>query len=234
MSVIPPMSLQGKIAIITGADGPIGAATALRFVREGATVVLNDVVSGHLDGVLREIVEVEGGTALIVLGDVTRSAHVDRMMRETLDSFGRIDVLVNHAGATEEIAFAAASLCAEAVLPHMREQRWGRVINSATAASVGTGGQASVDILAKSVITLTRALAVENGRFGVTVNCVAAGLTAAATPTEAWTATLAQIPVGRAAEPREIAAAHVFLASEEASYVTGQVLYVDGGLSVTR
>jgi 3-oxoacyl-[acyl-carrier protein] reductase len=229
--MIEPMRLAGKIAVITGADGPIGGATALRFAREGATVVLNDVVSTHLEGVMREITEIEGGTALIVLGDVTRPTHVDRMVRETLDAFGRIDVLVNHAWATEEIAFAGASLCAEAVLPLMRDQRWGRVINVSSAATGAAREHASVEMVGKAIITLTRALAMENARFGVTVNCVAPGLTATS---EESAAMLAQIPVGRAAELREIAAVHVFLASDEAAYVTGQVLCVDGGLSVPR
>jgi 3-oxoacyl-[acyl-carrier protein] reductase len=230
---IDPLRLLGKIALITGADGPIGAATALRFAREGATVVLNDIVSTNLDGVVREITEIEGGTALIVLGDVTRTAHVDRMMRETLDAFGRIDILVNHAGPAEEITFAGASLCAEAVLPLMREQRWGRIINASTAVTAAASQHAPVEIVGKSIITLTRALALENARYGVTVNCVAPGFTAGL-PAAEGAAMPAQIPVGRAADPREIAAVHVFLASDEASYVTGQVLCVDGGLSVTR
>ena len=227
------MRLEGKVALVTGADGPIGAAIALRFAREGAIVVLNDIASTHLDGVMREIAEVEGGTALIALGDVTRGAHVDRMVREALDAFGRIDVLVNHAGDTEEIAVAGASLCAEAVLPRMREQGWGRVINASTAAGVASG-QMPVEMIGKSIATLTRALAVDNARFGVTVNCVAPGLVGAAMPKEVDRTMLALIPAGRMAEPREIAAAYVFLASDEASYVTGQVLFVDGGLSVAR
>jgi NAD(P)-dependent dehydrogenase (short-subunit alcohol dehydrogenase family) len=225
------MRLQGKVAIITGAGGSVGTATALRFAREGAAVVLNDVVSTHLDGVVREIADVEGGKAVIALGDVTRSAHVDRVVREALEAFGRIDVLVNHAGATEDILVTGASLCADAVLPLMRERRWGRVINSSPAADVAARGYPA-EVLGKSVVTLTRTLAVANARFGVTVNCVAAGITRTPTPSEAQETTLALIPMGRFGDPREIAAAHVFLASDDASYVTGQVLCVDGGLSV--
>jgi 3-oxoacyl-[acyl-carrier protein] reductase len=228
------MRLEGKIALITGANGPVGAAIALRFAREGATIVLNDVASTYLDGVVREIAEVEGGTALIALGDVTRAPHVDRMVREAVNAFGRIDVLVNHAGETEERLFAGASLCAEAVLPLIRERRWGRVINVSTAASVAGRQPVPIELVGKSIITLTRALAVENARFGVTVNTVAPGLTAGAPPKEVDAAMRTLIPMGRLADPREVAAAHAFLASDEASYVTGHVLVVDGGLSVAR
>ena len=227
------MRLAGKIAVITGADGPLGVATALRFAREGATVVLNDIVSTNLDAVVREIAEVEGGVALIALGDMTRAAHVERIVRETLEAFGRIDVLVNHAGDTEEVACASASACAEAIIPLMRAQHWGRVINASTAACPAAGARAPGEMIGPSIVALTRALAVENAKLGVTVNCVAPGITAVAAP-EVKDAMLTSIPMGRVADPREVAAAHVFFASDEASYVTGQVLFVDGGLSVAR
>ncbi|HYE92475.1 MAG TPA: SDR family NAD(P)-dependent oxidoreductase, partial [Terriglobales bacterium] len=111
------MILDGKVALITGAYGPIGSAIALRFAREGAVVVLNDIVSRHLDRVATEVVEVEGGRALIVLGDVTNRVHVERMVRETLDAYGRVDVLVNHAGDNEAAAAEGAALCADAIMP---------------------------------------------------------------------------------------------------------------------
>jgi len=224
------MRLEGKVALITGADGPVGTATALRFAREGAIVVLNDIVSTHLDRVATEIAHVEGGKSLIALGDVTRPAHVDRMVREAIDAFGRVDVLVNHAGDNEDIAFTCASLCAAAVVPRMRERGWGRVINSSTAASLAAGAPAMG--AGASVIALTKALALEHAPFGVTVNCVAPGVTMTAVPAEVRETMLALIPMGRLGDPREVAAAQVFLASDEAGYVTGQVLFVDGGMSV--
>jgi NAD(P)-dependent dehydrogenase (short-subunit alcohol dehydrogenase family) len=214
--------LEGKVALITGADGPVGTATALRFAREGAIVVLNDIVSTHLDRVATEIAQVEGGKALIALGDVTRPPHVERMVREAIDAFGRLDILVNHAGDNEAIAFTGASLCAEAIVPLMRERGWGRVINSSRAATLTPSGPAPTDAGGASVISLTKALALEHAPFGVTVNCVAPGVTMTAVP----------IPMGRLGDPHAVAAAHVFLASDEAGYITGQVLFVDGGMSL--
>jgi 3-oxoacyl-[acyl-carrier protein] reductase len=226
--------LEGRVALITGADGPVGTATALRFAREGAIVILNDIVSTHLDRVATEITEVEGGKALIALGDVTRAGHVDRIVREAIDAFGRIDILVNHAGDNEAIALQTASVCAEAVLPTMRARRWGRVINSSTVATLGVSAPRPTETFGESVITLTRALALENARFGVTVNCVAPGVTMTAVPREVEETVVTLIPMGRMGDPREVAAAQAFLASEDAAYITGQVLFVDGGMSVVR
>jgi NAD(P)-dependent dehydrogenase (short-subunit alcohol dehydrogenase family) len=224
------MRLEGRVALITGADGPLGTATALRFAREGALVVLNDVVSSHLERVAREIADVEGGRAIIALGDVTRSAHVDRMVREAVEAFGGIDILVNQADDDEDVAVTGASLCAEAMVPLMRERRWGRVINVSTTAALVAAGLAPESAVGKSLVTLTRALAREHASAGVTVNCVAPGVIARATSEPGTMAIL--IPLGRLAEPRDVAAAQVFFASEDAAYVTGQVLFVDGGLTL--
>jgi 3-oxoacyl-[acyl-carrier protein] reductase len=230
-----PIRLDGKVAVITGADGALGTATALRFAREGATIVLNDFVSTQLDRVAAEISEVEGGKALIALGDVTRVAHVDRMLREALDAFGRIDILVSAAGDDPESAVQCASLCAERVLPVMRERRAGRVLNVSAVGSLGPVGHVGADASHVGMIALTRKLALEVAPDGVTVNCVVAGATsggALSVPAAIRETMTALIPVGRLGEPREVAAALVFLAADEAAYVTGQVLYVDGGMSV--
>lgn len=224
------MKLEGKVALITGADGPIGGATALRFAREGALVVLNDIISKHLERLAREIEEVEHGRALIALGDPTQPVHVERALREAVDTFGGVDIIVNNAGDHEDMALSAASLWTEAVLPAMRERRWGRVINTSTVIGLGHVGQAR-GVRPDAVIALTKRLALAHARDGVTVNCVAPGPTMTAMPAEAEAAMAALIPMGRIAEPREIAAVHAFLASDDAAYVTGQVIYVDGGLS---
>jgi 3-oxoacyl-[acyl-carrier protein] reductase len=224
--------LEGKVALITAAGGRLGIATALRFAREGATVVLSDLVGTHLDRVVTEIAEEEGGKALIALGDITRPAHVERIVREAVDAFGRIDVLVNYPIPTPDLdsVLEGAALCASAVVPAMRARRWGRVILTGPADTLGSAMGVPAGLVA-----LTTKLATESARDGVTVNCVMPGVTAEAQLAfDAAAKTLApMIPMGRIGEPREVAAAQVFFASDESSYVTGQVLYVDGGLSVS-
>ena len=231
------MRLEGKVALITRAGRAIGIATALRFAREGAIVVLNDVVSTHLDRVATEIAEDEGGRTLIALGDVMRPAHVERMLREALDAFGHVDILVNNAAEPDEPDTAAqgAAFCIKAVLPGMRERGWGRVINAGPAGSLGLVGQMRPGAESAGLIALTKKLALECARDGITVNCVVSGVTASASIASDAMAEpiMPVIPMGRGADPHEIAAAHVFFASDEAAYVTGQVLYVDGGLSVS-
>ncbi len=230
------MKLEGRVALITGADGAIGTAIALRFAREGAVVVLNDIVSRHLERVATEIAEVEHGTSLIALGDVTRPPHVDRMVREALDAFGRVDILVNHAGDNEQLARHGASLCAAAVLPAMCERRWGRIINSSSVAGIAHPGRPQPTPEDAGMPGLTRQLALKYAPDGITVNCVAPGAAMAAVPAvpdERKDTMTTLIPIGRIAEPREIAAAYAFFAADDAAYVTGHVLIVDGGLSLT-
>ena len=224
------MKLESRVVLITGADGPVGSAIALRFARHGAFVVLNDIVSRNLDRVASEVVEVEGGKALIALGDVTKRPHVDRIVREAHEAFGRIDVLVNNAGDDEHVALQAASVCSDAILPAMRDRRAGRVIITCPVRRAVDGPGEG----AEPIITLTRRLALQYAECGVTVNCVAPGATMRTVTPDVREAALEVIPMGRLAEPREIAAVYTFLGSEEAGYVTGQVLSVDGGLSLVQ
>ena len=219
------MRLQGRVAIITGAAGPVGSATALRFAREGAFIVLTDLASSHLELVAREIVDVEAGRALIALGDMRRPVHVDRVVREALEEFGRIDILVNGAGDGEEDAANSAWTCTEVIVPAMRERGWGRVINA-----IAADRPRSVHGPDDAMMALTRKLALEHARFGVTVNCVVHGAITVADATR--DSMLALIPMGRFGQPRDVAATSAFLASDEASYLTGQVLFLDGGMAV--
>jgi 3-oxoacyl-[acyl-carrier protein] reductase len=239
------------VALVTGAARGIGAATARRFVREGALVVVNDVGGDDLERLAGEIT-VQGGKALAVAGDVSRRGDVERIVQETVAAFGPVDVLVNNAGITRDAMAAKMTeeqwdavldvnlkgtfLCAQAVLPAMRERGWGRVVNTASVAALGNIGQANYAASKAGVIGLTRTLALEYAKYGITVNCVAPGAVLtpmlSTIPDHIRDRVIAQIPVGRMAQPEELAAVHLFLASEEAAFITGQVLFVDGGMSV--
>jgi 3-oxoacyl-[acyl-carrier protein] reductase len=246
------MRLQGKVAIVTGAAKGIGAAIAEAFVREGARVAVLDLDEAALEGVARSLAA-SGGEALALPADVTSSAQVGRAVEAVLARWGRVDVLVNNAGGfavirkTEDITedewqaimasnLTSAFLCARAVLPIMKRQRHGRIVNLASVVARGALVQVTSHYAAAKagVVGFTRHLALEVGADGITVNAVAPGTTAtdrvlkARTPAETQRVADA-IPVRRLGEPREIAEAVVFLASDAAAFITGATLDVNGG-----
>jgi NAD(P)-dependent dehydrogenase (short-subunit alcohol dehydrogenase family) len=243
--------LKDRVALVTGAGGGIGAATARRFAREGALVAINDAKADGLEAVAADI-RAAGAKALVVAGDVTRKADCERMVTQAVDTFGRLDILVNNAGINRDAMAAKMSeeqwdavlavnlkgtfLCAQAVLPGMRERAWGRVINTSSVGSLGNIGQANYAASKAGVIGLTKTLALEYAKYGITVNAIAPGpvMTAmlAGVSDAIKDKIVGQVPVGRIASPDEIAGVHVFLASDEAAFITGQVLFVDGGMSV--
>ena len=245
------MRLRDKIALITGAASGIGAATARRFAHEGAAVAINDAKPEGLEAVAGEI-RAAGAKALVLPGDVTRKTDCERLVQEVGRTFGRLDILINNAGInrdamaakmTEEQWDAVLSvnlkgtfLCAQAALPGMRERGWGRVVNTSSIGSLGNIGQANYAASKAGVIGLTKTLALEYAKYGVTVNAIAPGpvMTAmlAGVPDTIRERIIAQVPVGRIASPDEIASVHVFLASDEAAFITGQVIFADGGMSV--
>ncbi len=242
------MRFEGKVVLVTGAASGIGEATARRFAREGARVALNDADAAGCERVAKEL----GAGALAVPGDVARKADVEAMVKQVTDTWGRVDVLINNAGVnrdamaakmTEEqwdfvldVNLKGTFLVSQAVLPGMRERGWGRVVNTSSVGAQGNIGQANYAASKAGVMGLTRTLAIEYAKYGVTVNCVAPGATMtrmlAGVPDKIREQITAKIPMARIAEPEEIAAVHCFLASEDASFITGQVLFVDGGMTV--
>jgi 3-oxoacyl-[acyl-carrier protein] reductase len=245
------MALTGRVALVTGAGSGIGEATARRFAAEGAVVVVNDVDPARVRAVAEDL-EKGGASALGIAADVTRRDDVEAMVGRVVQDLGRLDILINNAGInrdamshkmTEEqwdqvlaVNLKGTFLCAQAALVRMRERGWGRVVNTSSIGSLGNIGQANYAASKAGVIGLTKTLALEYARYGITVNCVAPGAVLtpmlAGVPEPIREKITAQIPVGRIAEPREIAAVHAFLASDEAAFITGQVIFVDGGMSV--
>ena len=245
------MRLEGRVVLVTGAGSGIGEATARRFAQEGATVVVNDVDIALARPVAAGL-QHGGARALSVAGDVTKRADIEAMIHHVVGEFGRLDVLVNNAGInrdamshkmTEEqwdlvltVNLKGTFLCAQAALPRMREHGWGRVINTSSVGSLGNIGQANYAASKAGVIGLTRTLALEYAKYGITVNCVAPGPVMtrmlAGVPEAIREKIVAKVPIGRIARPEEIAGVHAFLASEDAAYITGQVIFVDGGISV--
>lgn len=245
------MKLNNRVALITGAAGGIGEATARLFAKEGARVVVQDINSDGLAPVVEGITK-EGGQATAVNGDITVKGECERIVKAALDAFGQVDILINNAGINRDsmvkkmsedkwdavlgVNLKGTFLMCQAVLETMSGAKYGRIVNTASIGALGNIGQANYSASKAGVIGLTSTLSLEFARSGISVNCVSPGATetqmTAGIPPEIKKAIQGKIPLRRFAEPEEIAKAHLFLASEEASYVTGQTLYVDGGISV--
>jgi NAD(P)-dependent dehydrogenase (short-subunit alcohol dehydrogenase family) len=245
------MRLTGKVVLITNVGQYMGPACAEEFAKEGAVLALHERTEARAQPAL-EMARAHGRDASVVTGDLTVSGEANRVVRTVAERHGRLDVLINNAGInrdamsykmTEEqwdqvltVNLKGTFLCAQAALPRMRERGWGRVVNTSSIGSLGNIGQANYSASKAGVIGLTKTLALEYAKYGVTVNCVAPGAVMtpmlAGVPEQIREKITAGIPVGRIAEPREIAAVHAFLVSDEAAFITGQVIFVDGGMSV--
>jgi 3-oxoacyl-[acyl-carrier protein] reductase len=244
------MQLAGRTAFVTGGGQGIGEAIVRAFAREGARVCIADVAAERAQALADDV----GQDAMAVACDVARREDVDRAIGAALDRLGRIDILVNNAGITRpamlhkmtqaqwqavlDVHVAGAFHCLQAVVPSMMERRYGRVVNVTSTAGVhGTIGQINYSAAKAGIVGLTMSAARELAQYGITVNAVAPG---AATPMTETIRTdprfrdkyLARIPLGRWAEPCEIAPVFVFFASDASCYVTGQVLAAVGGMRI--
>jgi 3-oxoacyl-[acyl-carrier protein] reductase len=247
--------LEGRVALVTGGSRGIGRATAERFAREGARVCVMDIDEAAARATATELAGQELDVFAFV-GDVGEQADIERAVTETAERYGRLDILINNAGVIRDnlihkmsaddwdtvmrVHLRGSFLASQAAQKYMVEQQYGRIINLSSTSALGNRGQANYATAKAGLQGLTKTLSIELGRFGITVNSVAPGFIV----TEMTRATAARIgvsfeefmearaketPIRRVGYPEDIAAALLYFASEEAGFVTGQVLYVAGG-----
>lgn len=241
------MRLENKVAIITGGAGGIGFAAVNRFLEEGAKVAIVDY-----DKQQGEKIEAELGENVAFFAvDVSKLADVKEMVKQVVDRFGKIDILINNAGITRDATLVKMSeedfekviqinlngvyYCTQAVAPHMIAQGSGKIISTSSVSGVyGNFGQTNYAATKAAIIGMTKTWAKELGRKGINVNAVAPGFTATPMVEKMPEKVLQQMEgitsLQRLGKPEDIANAYLFLASDEASYITGHVLQVDGGI----
>lgn len=245
------MGIEGKVALITGSASGMGRQTAQRFAEQGAAIVINDIDADKVHATVQEF-RGRGFRVLGAVADISSKPAVEGMVQSVIDEFGRVDVLVNNAGMeragalrklseadwdiTVDVNLKGTFLCSQAVHGHMVANKQGRIINIASRAWLGGAGQAPYSSAKAGVVGMTRTLAVELGRAGITVNCIAPGLIHTPMwdelPEKDQQFLLARQPTGKLGDPDDIANAVLFLADDAAGFISGQVLYVCGGRSL--
>ena len=248
--------LEGRVAVVTGGGRGIGRGICVAFAKEGADVVVNYASKDQPAQEVVEMIKKIGKKAVAVKGNVAVKADVDRIIQTAIDNFGKIDILVNNAGVSKpnmlykmtedqwnevvDIHLKGPFLCIQAASKFMMEKKYGRIINVTSSAGLwGTKGQINYSSAKGGIVALTKSAARELASYGITVNVVQPGYVS----TEMFEKVKSdpklmgiytgRILLGRFAEPEEVAPTFVFLASDEGSYITGQVLCVDGGLGMT-
>lgn len=242
--------IEGRTALVTGAAGGIGAAVAAMLAEEGVAVAVVDLDEGAAKD-RAETLAAAGARAIGIGADVTEVDEVAAAVESARSVLGPVDILVNNAGFTRDhtivrmadadwdsvidVVLKGAFLCSRAVLPGMIERGWGRVVNMSSRAHLGNPGQVNYSAAKAGLLGFTRALALENGKHGVTVNAVAPGIidTAAVRGLRHYASVKrnaeATLPLPRLGRVEDVAAAVTFLSSESAGYITGEVLHVTGG-----
>ena len=245
------MLLDGKTALVTGASRGIGRAIAIRLASEGAAVAINYAGNVKAAEDVKAVIEAAGGRAMLVQADVADSTAVDAMIKAVIEAFGQIDILVNNAGITRDgllmrmkeedwDAVINTNLkgifhCTKAVSKLMMKKRYGRIVNMASVVGlIGNAGQSNYAAAKAGVIGFSKSMARELASRGITVNMVAPGFIdtdmTAVLPDKVREAMVADIPLGKIGTPENVADAVVFLVSDQASYITGQTINVDGGM----
>jgi 3-oxoacyl-[acyl-carrier protein] reductase len=246
-------SLEGRVAIVTGASRGIGRAIALELASRGANVVINYNRSSEAAESVVETICEAGGKGLAIQADVSDFQQAQDLIKTTIESFGNLDILVNNAGVTRDTLIMMMNEtdwdhvittnlkstfnCSKAAVRHMMRKRFGRIINiTSVSGQLGNAGQTNYSASKAGQIGFTKSLAREVAPRNITVNAIAAGYIEtdiwANVPEEAKQAALSIIPLGRKGQPEEIAFAVAFLASNQAAYITGQILGVDGGMAM--
>ncbi|MQG76021.1 MAG: 3-oxoacyl-[acyl-carrier-protein] reductase [SAR202 cluster bacterium] len=248
------MASDGRVSLITGSSRGIGKAIASQFANQGIRVAVNYISNRAAADVVVKLVEDAGSSAVAVQGDVTKRTDVERIFVETSELLGPVEILVNNAGIISDSLLMRMSdedwdsvidldlrsifLCTREAIRTMVRSRWGRVINIGSVVGLrGNAGQANYAAAKAGMVGFTQSIAKEVGSRNITVNCVAPGYVETDIvedlPKELKQAIMDRVPIGRFGTPEEIAGMVGFLASDAASYVTGQAIAVDGGLVIS-
>lgn len=242
---------EGRAAMVTGAGSGIGREISLELAKSKVKVVVCDISCENADAVVSEI-KALGGEAVAAVGDVSNAEDCQKMVQAALDAWGRLDILVNNAGIirdamivnmtekkwdqVQNVINKGAFLCTQAAVKPMIEQNYGRIVNMSSGAYLGNKGQANYSSAKAGLVAFTKVAALEFAENRITVNCVAPGLIVtpltSGLPDAAWKRLEKSIPLGYVGKPEDVAYLVLSLLAEEAGYITGQVVHIDGGLTV--